>query len=261
MVALWLCLLLLASGLAEILLPEATGDIVHEESGTTVDASHADSGYIMVKQKKTGKKLKLRISLGKKQLTYDLNSDGEYEVFPLQMGNGKYKLQVFAQVSGNKYSPVSSLSIKAELTDEKFPYLYPNQYVNYTADTLSVQKANEICQGLSSDQEKFQVVYDYVISHMVYDYVLAITVQKATGYLPELDKVYQKNMGICFDFAATMASMLRSQGVPTRLVIGFADKTYHAWNDVYVNDEWTRCDATSAVCGNTIQNYTVERMY
>ena len=36
--------------------------------------------------------------------TYDLNNEGEYEVFPLQLGNGIYECEVYKNVKGTKYS-------------------------------------------------------------------------------------------------------------------------------------------------------------
>ena len=40
--------------------------------------------------------------------------------------------------------------------------------------------------------------------------------------------------GICFDYAALMASMLRSQGVPVKLVVGYTSQgVYHAWINVW----------------------------
>ena len=68
--------------------------------------------------------------------------------------------------------------------------------------------------------------------------------------------------GICFDYAALMAGMLRSQGVPCKLVVGYAGKAYHAWINVYseetgwVNgaiyfdgDSWKLMDPTFASSG------------
>lgn len=263
-VAVFLSVLLMAlplmlTCLAAMLLPEATGENVYKKSGTTVDASNASQGYIMVKQNATGKKLKVQISLGNDTMTYNLNGDGEYEVFPLQLGNGKYRVQVFRNISGDRYTALSSISFKAELQDEKLPFLYPNQYVNYEADSLAVVRANELCGGMESGADKANAVYAYVVKNITYDYILAKTVK--TGYVPDLDSVVQKGMGICFDISALIACMLRSQGVPTQLVIGYADSAYHAWNLVYMNDQWLRCDATSDICALTVNQYTTERRY
>ena len=64
-------------------------------------------------------------------------------------------------------------------------------------------------------------------------------------------------MWICFDYASLTAAMLRSQGIPARLEIGYAGSVYHAWISVYTEetgwidrlieftgDAWTRMDPT-----------------
>jgi transglutaminase-like putative cysteine protease len=48
-----------------------------------------------------------------------------------------------------------------------------------------------------------------------------------------LDDVLTRGKGICFDYAALMTGMLRSQGIPTKLVLGYAGEVYHAWITVY----------------------------
>lgn len=258
-----LCLLLLLgsvlAGLAELILPEAPGDIVFEKKGTIVDASHANLGYVMVRQEGQDKKLKLRLSRGKYTLTYDLNNAGDFEVYPLQLGEGKYKLEVFAQVSGKRYSPVSSLTFSVDLQSELAPFLCPNQYVSYTADSLVVRIAGELCAGLNGDREKCDAIRQYVVSRMTYDTQLAQTVE--AGYLPAPDQTLKNNSGICFDFSSLLAAMLRSQGIAAQLVIGYADKQYHAWNEAYLDGEWRRIDATSDICGVSVRKYAVERYY
>ncbi len=253
-----LVFLCIAAALAA-LYPEASGTKEYEKSGAVVDASHSDQGYIMAKYKKSDKQLKVRVSKGEDTYTYDLNGNGDYETFPLQLGSGKYKVQFFKQSSGNKYSSIASLGFSVELADETIPYLYPNQYCWYTDGDAAVQKGAELCAGLSSDEDKVKSVYDFLASNIMYDYILALTVQK--GYLPDVDAVLRGKKGICFDFSALMACMLRSQGVPTQMVIGYADSQYHAWNQVYLGGELVRYDATAAVTHTTVKQYTTERVY
>ena len=42
--------------------------------------------------------------------------------------------------------------------------------------------------------------------------------------------------GICFDYAALMTAMLRSQGIPTKLEIGYSGEVYHAWISTYIDE-------------------------
>ena len=45
------------------------------------------------------------------KLTYDLNTSGDYEVFPLQLGDGSYTVELFENVSGKKYSAEGSFLV------------------------------------------------------------------------------------------------------------------------------------------------------
>ncbi len=84
-------------------LPQATGKSVKKDGKMTVDCSNMSEGYIMVKAKKTTKKLRVRVSTAGAKLLYWLNGDGEYEVLPLQFGSGKYKVELFEHVKGKDY--------------------------------------------------------------------------------------------------------------------------------------------------------------
>jgi len=74
-----------------------------------------------------------------------------------------------------------------------------------------------------------------------------------------LDTVLEKKSGICFDYAALMTGMLRSQGIPCKLVVGYAGTAYHAWISVWTQEHgwvdgaiyfdgsvWQRMDPTFA---------------
>ena len=52
--------------------------------------------------------------------------------------------------------------------------------------------------------------------------------------------------GICYDYAALLASMARNSGIPAKLVMGKADavKTYHSWNEVWLDGSWKIIDTT-----------------
>ena len=58
-----------------------------------------------------------------------------------------------------------------------------------------------------------------------------------SGYLPDVDEVFEAQTGICFDYAAIMATMLRSQRIPTRLEVGYAGDVYHAWISTYIEEQ------------------------
>ncbi len=242
------------------LYPSASGK-TYEKSGVVIDYGNAYDGYVMVKYTKSGsKRVKCIVTKSDNQYNYDIPRDGKYVVLPLQMGSGKYKIALFEQISGTKYSALTSKSVEVELSSKYIPYLYPNQYVDYNQDTRAVAKSNELCAGLATEREKFDAIWKFCTQEISYHYIRASTVQ--SGYLPDIDQVLRENLGICFDYSALMACMLRTQQIPTQMVIGYADKTYHAWNKVLLDGEWIRKDATFNSTGaGDAKNYTEERRY
>ena len=239
--------------------PESSGVDVQSDGNLVIDDSNMDKGYIMVRAAEpSSHALKVTVSRDQWQLVYDLNSEGEYEVFPLQQGSGPYEVALFENVKGNKYASGGKVVLNAQLSDENAAYLVPNQYVSYELWTSAVQKSDEICAGMAPEQA-VQAVEEFMASEFAYDFVRAKTI--AAGEKPDIDYCYDNRMGICQDLAAVTACMLRVQGVPTRLVIGYADKYYHAWNTVLVNGEEQFFDPTNAVGAIDAKNYQTERMY
>ena len=237
----------------------ACGTAVYKSDRLSIDASHTDQGYALVRHDQTDNALKLRISKGEDSLTYNLEANGEYVAFPFTLGDGHYTLAVYQRISGKWYACKASYDIDVILEDESLPFLYPNQYVWYTQDSKAVVKAAQLCEGLDSDMDKLSAVCAYITGHIAYDYALAQTV--VNGYLPSVDDVLETGSGICLDYAALTACMLRSQGVPTQLVIGYADQSYHAWNSVLVDGEWLRVDTTAEASNIVLTDYTVERIH
>jgi len=210
---------------------------IYKSSKSEIDASNASEGYIKVKYlNETTKKLKVIIDKGTSQYTYDLNNKGDYDTYPLQLGDGSYKIRIFENISDNKYATVQTSTITVKLKDQNAPYLVSNQMVNFNDESETVKKAKELTEGKTTDIEKLDVIYDYVISNITYDNEKAKTVK--SGYLPSIDDILNKNKGICFDYAAVMAAMLRSESIPSKLVMGYTSNlsAYHAWNEVYTEE-------------------------
>ena len=245
------------------LLLEATapGVMTQENEKALIDYSNTGDGYVMVLYKaETSKKLKVQIKGPSTTYTYNIHP-GEWAVLPLTDGNGNYQIKVFQNVSGNSYSNVLAAKQKVELSDEFAPFLRPNQYVDYGASSRAVSLAVELTQGITHPLGKVEAIYNYVVTNLSYDKEKAKNVK--SGYLPVLDEVLETKKGICFDYAALMTGMLRSQGVPCKMVFGYAGSAYHAWISVWSEDTgwvdgviffdgttWQRLDPTFASSGN-----------
>ncbi len=215
----------------------------------------SDHGVVTVRYT-GGAQVRIKVQLLKEDGTpynYDLNNAGEPETFALTEGNGTYTLSVLENIEGARYQPVYSEELTLDLTDDTAPFRVSNQFVSYTADSEAAQTAARLAEETESPAELVWAVLDYVADHLSYDQVKAETVE--SGYLPDVDRVLAEGKGICFDYAALMAAMLRSQDLPCRLVVGYAGTVYHAWVEVYsetpaqmeeltLREGWTRLDPT-----------------
>lgn len=216
-----------------VLVPEASGTVVYEDAFASMDASHADDGYVMVAYTGQADKVKVQVETPG-GVTYTYTKRYGYEVFPLTGGNGSYKICVWEQrPSRGDYINVFSKTIDVVIADEFSPYLYPNQYVDFSPDSRTVALGSELVDGAVDDLDAVARVYTYVTEHIGYDTDKAGTVQ--SGYLPAVDEILNSGTGICFDYAAVMATMLRTQRIPTRLEVGYAGGVYHAWISTHID--------------------------
>lgn len=235
----------------KVLTPSTDGVTVYQNDFASIDASNTSQGYVMVKYNGTNEKVKLRITCPDQSCyTYLISDRGAYDTFPLTAGNGSYALQVLENVAGDTYTVSLAQSINVSIEDEFLPFLYPNQYVNFHTDSKAVSKGSDLAKDTYSDLDVVQNIYNYVIKNISYDTEKAQNV--SYGYVPDVDDTLSSKKGICFDYAALMTSMLRSQNIPTKLEVGYSGDAYHAWISTYIDDKgWV--DDIIQFNGNTWQ--------
>lgn len=234
-----------------VLTPSADGVTVYQNDFASIDTSNTSQGYVMVKYNGTNEKVKLQITCPDQSCyTYLISDRGAYDTFPLTAGNGSYALQVLENVAGDTYTVSLAQSINVSIEDEFLPFLYPNQYVNFHTDSKAVSKGSDLAKDTYSDLDVVQNIYNYVIKNISYDTEKAQNV--SYGYIPDIDDTLSSKKGICFDYAALMTSMLRSQNIPTKLEVGYSGDAYHAWISTYIDDKgWV--DDIIQFNGNTWQ--------
>lgn len=214
-----------------LLIPEASGIHVTTNDYAMIDYSHTEDGYVMVQfTAQTTQKLKTQVIGPTTTYTYNL-SPNEWTTFPLSDGNGTYTIKVYENIVDKRYALVLAAETPVTLADEFAPFIRPNQYVNYQDAIFTMETAARLTQGIDDLLTKVSAIYNYVVTNISYDYEKAATVE--SGYLPDLDAVLTAKKGICFDYASLMTGMLRSQGIPCKLVVGYAGDVYHAWINVW----------------------------
>lgn len=261
----------------------ASGTKTESNAKASLDYSNTADGYIMLKYLGQNPKVKTQIT-GPSGVTYtyDQSLTGDFDVYVLSDGSGSYKAAVFENTSGTRYAQAFSFTFQVALKDEFAPFLRSNKYVNYSSASQVVTLAAELTRDMETTNDKIKAVYEYVIQNISYDYELAKTV--TSGYIPQLDTVLSKKKGICFDYAAVMTAMLRSQNVPTKMVFGYTGSVYHAWINTYSaetgwvaasiyfnGNEWKLMDPTFASTGKssaeimkyigTGENYSAKYLY
>lgn len=190
--------------------------------------------------------IKIMIVKDQDKYFYNLKSDGTEESFPLQMGNGSYKVSILENVGNNEYAFITTKIVSLSLEDPNIVYLNSIQNINWNNSSKAIKKDAEL---LAKDQNKDEMaklikVHSYVVKNYMYDYdkIPLLT----PSYVPEIDPIYDAKKGICYDYSALLASMKRYEGVPVKLIKGYSKNVdgYHAWNEVYVNGKWEIIDST-----------------
>ena len=215
---------------------------------------HNDEGAVtVVYPKAPEKRLRVLVEKGEERSAYNLHdgkgSGDAVATYPLQRGDGTYLVRIMENTQGNSYREVHRKEVTLKSQQKHTVYLNSIQEINWSTSDPSVQKAAQLVAGKSSDREKVRAVYNYMVQNISYDHDKVDRLN--IFYLPDINDTFRTQKGICYDYASLFAAMLRSQGIPTRMVKGYSraigdGEVYHAWNEVYLADEdrWVIIDTT-----------------
>ena len=227
-----------------------------------IDASCADDGYVFAAAKSSAR-LKFQVKCGEMTYNYDMPNDGTPALFPINMGDGSYGFRIMENVEGSSYAELDAAYQDVKLSSEFDPFLIPNVFCSYDEKSKCVEKARKLMKGVKNEGEVVREVCTFVAGAVSYDYDKAEILANSSGYVPDPDATLAEGKGVCFDFASLTAAMLRSLGMPTKVVTGYVspDDLYHAWIMVYADGTWqtalfsvkpktwSRCDVTFASAG------------
>jgi len=236
-----------------------------------VEFKRSDMGIVDVLYNSTAnKKIKVLVIQGETKYTYSLDKNIDYIKFPLQLGNGSYSIYIYENVTGNKYKKIFSKNDTVTLFRPNAVFLNSIQIIDWKSDYAAIQLAKQ----LINDEKKAiylrnnnlttvtdesyltevqltkrqitDLFYNYIVKNIDYDYAKIPTLPP--NYIPNVDATLRDKKGICYDYSSLLASMLRSQAIPTKLIKGYSSSTdvYHAWNEIYLIDEnrWVIVDTT-----------------
>ena len=275
-----------------------TSNGVYENEYVRININTANKGYIQVESLDSAAE-NLKVSLYtdvKNQMTgygnwqYNCKQKGKSTVkAALTYGNGTYEIDVWTTLSSEAVG-ITRSTRKAKLTvtlnnvSKTGGFTLSTGEVAFSTGMHFIKKADEIAATCSNDFEKVSKIYAWLTDYL--DYKASDDYTALGLYTCDLDKVYNRGYGVCYDYAVILAAMLRSQGIPCKVVFGkYADSDGgHAWNEIYicsngsittdrvdiVGNKWCRLDPTlshinsgkqSTDYMNTDSNYVWHSIY
>ena len=236
-------------------------DEAEGNSEVLVDLSCSGNGYFAV-MADSDAKLKIQGFINDEVYTYDVEQRTG-QVYPFQCEDGYYTIKVMKNISGDSYYELYVTGADVKIKNFRNPFVRPNVFTHYTESSKCVKKASEMAKAAADEGDFVNKVYNYICDNITYDYEEAKNVQ--SGYIPDPDEVYETGTGICCDYASLAAAMLRSQGIPTKIIYGYVapKNIYHAWNMFYTDEkgwttvefsvnpgDWNRVDLTFSANGS-----------
>ncbi len=224
-----------------------------EKPTEEICTDYASSGLLRICYRaQTDAKIKLQVLKDGESIAYNLEADGSVEDFSLQYGSGEYTARIMQNIKDDQYFVVTSKTFEVVLISETDVYLNSIQNVNWNYGKKPIKDVRNIVTDSLTGLEDAQLLsgcsdelYQYVIENIAYDSNKVFDLMY--DYIPDIEKTYIENSGICYDYASLFAAMLRSIGVPAKLVKGYSmqdPNTYHAWNEVYLDGKWVVIDTT-----------------
>ena len=148
-----------------------------------------------------------------------LNLTGNYRLLATDRGGAVYNLDVDHPVS--RYDAESELPDTDVQTLRRAPAGLPEEAVDYLKlppiDIRIAQLAREITASSSNNYDRAAALDQYLRTH--YGYTLQLP--RAAPRDPLANFLFERKEGHCEYFASSMAIMLRTLGIPSRIVTGF----------------------------------------
>jgi len=154
-------------------------------------------------------------------------------------------------------------TIVLEINKSVFPAkVNPRDYLSTSYGIQSdhaeiIALAKEITSKHRDDYSKVKAVHDWLATNIYYDLEAYFSNRRAYSFI-SMD-VLKNKRGVCQGYANLSAALLRSVGIPCRVVTGLGlgmstngkwdaqnleKRINHAWNEVYVSGRWIIMDVT-----------------
>lgn len=227
-----------------IIMSILNGQSFANDSAIDIDFTTAIKGVVHVNYMTTPKKnTKIVVQKEDDVAYYPCNQSN---AIPLVFGSGTYIVGVYERTDGNEYEEIESKTASVVINNSEDVFTQKIGLVYWSDQQELTKVAEALTQKCTTNEDKARLIYQYLVKQLQYDQDKAKLTLDQYEANPEL--TFDSQSGICLDFATLYATMLRSVGVPTKVVMGYKSDIdgYHAWNQIYSekSEAWLTVDLT-----------------
>ncbi len=206
-------------------------------------------------------------STGGKRITYFVEPHGNRQLFLLETPSGATVGTRTQTIGASRVLQLSRpLARRIRYAGTSFPadrfterLLPEDRSLNLKLPATLPDSIRSLAGEIAGGQHDPAVVAARLLAHFSRGYTYSLRVPDSSGDPLEAFLLGHRT-GYCEYFAAALAVMLRSQGIPARLVSGYLGGDYvpagayylvtqasaHAWVEAYLGGDWVRFDPTPA---------------
>jgi transglutaminase/protease-like cytokinesis protein 3 len=253
-------------------------DAVIVEKDVTVDLSNIMDGYLLIDYQGPYDRMGIDVSCMDAngvvhEMNSSINSDTDANVsnahvtpyfsypvgsgwqgYALPYGSGTYTIKARPYYSTQKCShakDIATFTFDANF-EEVAPYQYRNAYSQYDENSISTSLATYLLSDAM--EKKGRALTDKEKTEAIMTFVRANITQQSKAncsVFPDIESALTTGRGKCNERASAAAAMLKSQGVPVKIIHGYVlrnqddKRIYHAWLNVYMDGKWAMYDPTA----------------
>ena len=209
-------------------------------------------GLFFIENKQSDKiLLSIRDKISLDSINYGFNG---YESRIVNLYKSGEMLGLICVNSGNigEYNIIDTFSFENKPNYDRLD-LYISYYSN--PDDCQDLITNIIAELDIKDGEFVHNLYEYLVNFKYDDELAKIINKEYDIYRPNHLNIVDKQSGVCIDTASLGVSILRSKGIPCRMVFGDCNGLYHAWIEYKNGEDWFLMDSVNKNHG-LVSNYS-----
>ena len=182
------------------------------------------------------------------QLVFNVDNGLFQKRLSLKNGAGIYDIEVYTHITNeNDRNFEFHKRFLVENTDTRdMSYLLPSHKVQLD-DVRIKNLVAKVTKNARNDNEAFMAIYGYITSTIKYDYASA---RDNSYHFKDYSAVNTllNLQATCEGYTNLLAAMARAYGIRTKVIHGVGiinwESSIHAWNEVFINNEWKVVDPT-----------------